>query len=183
MPSASQPTGNGTPLNFATPESCADGVMNLNGVLSCQSGIIPPGSYLSTCTDFNLHGTTLKPVAATKKEQTPPLSCAMPTSAPADIANKNGSFSAWLEKSAEKKDDKKDDKKRTRNAAYGLLSTVTKLREIQLTPRPNQRDDTLASPSFTSNCTMASMAPAPCLKAGCDYCRKMENTNFLPFSV
>jgi hypothetical protein len=93
-------------------KSCADGVVNLNGVLSCQTGIIPPGSYLSTCTDFNLHGTTL--MASCRNEKGTDVASELRNAnlCTGDIANKNGALKCVaLEKSAEKKDEKKDDKK------------------------------------------------------------------------
>jgi len=92
--------------------SCADGVINLNGVLSCQSGIIPPGSYLSTCTDFNLHGTTLMASCRNEKGTDVATELRNANQCTGDIANKNGSLKCVaLEKSAEKKEDKKEDKK------------------------------------------------------------------------
>jgi hypothetical protein len=92
--------------------SCADGVINLNGVLSCQAGIIPPGSYLSTCTDFNLHGTTLMASCRSEKGTDVAAELRNANQCTGDIANKNGSLKCVaLEKSAEKKEEKKDDKK------------------------------------------------------------------------
>jgi hypothetical protein len=93
-------------------KSCANGVVNLNGVLSCQTGIIPPGSYLSTCTDFNLHGSTL--LASCRNEKGTDVAAELRNAnlCTGDIANRNGSLKCVaLEKSAEKKDEKKDDKK------------------------------------------------------------------------
>ena len=47
-----------TTLRNAT--SCAQGVINLNGILNCAvSDVLPPGSYLSTCKDIRMKGTTL----------------------------------------------------------------------------------------------------------------------------
>ena len=93
-------------------KSCADGVINMNGVLSCQTGIIPPGSYLSTCTDFNLHGTTLLASCRNEKGSDVTAELRNANQCTGDIANKNGSLKCVaLEKSAEQKDEKKDDKK------------------------------------------------------------------------
>ena len=40
--------------------SCAQGVINLNGILNCEeSDVLPPGSYISTCKDIRMKGTTL----------------------------------------------------------------------------------------------------------------------------
>jgi CVNH domain len=40
--------------------TCAQGVINLNGILNCAvSDVLPPGSYLSTCKDIRMKGTTL----------------------------------------------------------------------------------------------------------------------------
>jgi len=39
---------------------CAQGVVNINGVLNCEvNDVLPPGSYLATCKDVRLAGTTL----------------------------------------------------------------------------------------------------------------------------
>jgi len=92
-------------------KSCANGVINLNGVLSCQSGIIPPGSYLATCTDFNFHGSTLLATCRNEKGTDVAAELRNATQCTGDIANKNGSLKCVaLEKSAEKKEEKKDDK-------------------------------------------------------------------------
>jgi CVNH domain-containing protein len=39
---------------------CSEGVVNLNGVLTCAvNDVIPPGSYMATCKDIRLQGTSL----------------------------------------------------------------------------------------------------------------------------
>jgi len=39
---------------------CVQGVANINGVLNCEvSDVLPPGSYISTCKDVRMHGSTL----------------------------------------------------------------------------------------------------------------------------
>ncbi len=93
-------------------KSCAQGLTNINGVLSCQTGIIPPGSYIGTCTDFNLHGSTLLASCRNDKGTDVATELRKANLCTGDIANKNGSLKCVaLEKSAEKKDEKKDDKK------------------------------------------------------------------------
>jgi hypothetical protein len=92
--------------------NCSYGVINMNGVLSCQTGVIPPGSYLGTCTDFNQHGTTLSATCRNDKGTDVAAELRNSNQCTGDIANRNGALKCVpLEKSAEKKDDKKDDKK------------------------------------------------------------------------
>ena len=108
--------------------NCADGVIDLNGVLSCQSGIIPPGSYLSTCTDFNLHGATL--MASCRNEKGTDIAAEKLRNAnlcTGDIANKNGSLKCVsLKNRQRRKTKRRTTKKKTRSAAYGRLSVAIK---------------------------------------------------------
>jgi CVNH domain len=52
--------GRETPATLRDANRCAQGVANVNGVLNCEvSDVLPPGSYISTCKDVRMQGTTL----------------------------------------------------------------------------------------------------------------------------
>ena len=52
--------GHEAPAVLRDADRCAQGVVNVNGVLNCEvSDVLPPGSYLATCKDVRLTGTTL----------------------------------------------------------------------------------------------------------------------------
>jgi hypothetical protein len=52
--------GREAPATLRDANHCAEGVVNVNGVLNCEvSDVLPPGSYISTCKDVRMQGTTL----------------------------------------------------------------------------------------------------------------------------
>jgi hypothetical protein len=52
--------GREAPTSLHNANRCAQGVVNVNGILNCEVGeILPPGTYISTCKDVRLKGTTL----------------------------------------------------------------------------------------------------------------------------
>jgi CVNH domain-containing protein len=52
--------GREMPASLKDANRCAQGVANLNGVLTCVvNEVIPPGSYMATCKDIRVQGTTL----------------------------------------------------------------------------------------------------------------------------
>jgi hypothetical protein len=52
--------GREAPTFLRDANSCSQGVINLNGILNCQViDVLPPGSYISTCKDVRMKGTTL----------------------------------------------------------------------------------------------------------------------------
>ncbi|MGZ4896860.1 MAG: CVNH domain-containing protein [Candidatus Angelobacter sp.] len=52
--------GRELPTSLKDANRCSEGVANINGILNCEvSGVLPPGSYIATCKDVQLHGTTL----------------------------------------------------------------------------------------------------------------------------
>jgi hypothetical protein len=52
--------GREMPVSLKDANRCAQGVANMNGVLSCAvNDVIPPGSYMATCKDIRMQGTTL----------------------------------------------------------------------------------------------------------------------------
>lgn len=71
---------------------CSDGVVNLNGILSCQAGTIPPGSYLTSCQDIRLQGTTLAASCSDGKGKNVTTELRNANQCPGDIANQGGSL-------------------------------------------------------------------------------------------
>jgi hypothetical protein len=52
--------GREMPVSLKDANRCSQGVANLNGVLTCVvNDVIPPGSYMATCKDIRLQGTSL----------------------------------------------------------------------------------------------------------------------------
>jgi CVNH domain len=52
--------GRESPTSLRNANRCAQGVVNVNGILNCEvSEVLPPGSYISTCKDVRMQGTTL----------------------------------------------------------------------------------------------------------------------------
>jgi hypothetical protein len=52
--------GHESPTFLQDADRCSQGVINTNGTLSCDiSEVLPPGSYIATCKDLRLQGTTL----------------------------------------------------------------------------------------------------------------------------
>jgi len=52
--------GSERPVSLKDAARCSEGVVNLNGVLTCAiHDVIPPGSYMATCKDIRLQGTSL----------------------------------------------------------------------------------------------------------------------------
>jgi hypothetical protein len=84
--------GKVAPAKLENATRCSSGVINLNGILSCQSGIIPPGSYLATCNDLYAQGTTLR--ASCKNDSGKEVAAEMrdANQCTGDIVNKNGSL-------------------------------------------------------------------------------------------
>ena len=52
--------GREAPTSLRDANRCAQGVVNVNGILNCEvSDVLPPGSYISTCKDVRMQATTL----------------------------------------------------------------------------------------------------------------------------
>jgi hypothetical protein len=52
--------GHEAPAALRDANRCVQGVANINGVLNCEaSDVLPPGSYISTCKDVRMQGSTL----------------------------------------------------------------------------------------------------------------------------
>lgn len=111
--------GKMTPATLPNAARCSDGVINLNGVLSCQSGTIPPGSYLSTCSDPRVQGTTLRANCKDDKGKDAGTELRNANQCVGDIVNKNGALRCVAAPGnpaaeAENKGAKKDEKKKHR---------------------------------------------------------------------
>jgi hypothetical protein len=104
--------GKVAPARLENATRCSSGVINLNGILTCQSGIIPPGSYLATCSDLHAHGTTLR--ASCKNDKGKEVAAEMrdANQCTGDIVNRNGSLRCVaLGESSEDKEQKNEKKK------------------------------------------------------------------------
>jgi hypothetical protein len=111
--------GKMTPATLPNAARCSDGVINLNGVLSCQSGTIPPGSYLSTCIDPRVQGTTLRANCKDDKGKDVSTELRNANQCVGDIANTSGALRCVASPAnpaneAENKEAKKDEKKKHR---------------------------------------------------------------------
>lgn len=100
------------PAELKNANRCSDGVVNVNGILSCQAGTIPPGSYLSSCKDVRLLGTTLAASCTDAKGKDAKVELRNANQCTGDIANQGGSLHCVeagkkTEASAENPDKKK----------------------------------------------------------------------------
>jgi hypothetical protein len=91
-------------------DKCSDGVINLNGILSCQAGLIPPGSYVQGCADVRLEVTTLKANCKNNKDTLVATELKNANQCKGDIANQNGALKcvATAQPAAQDKQDKQD---------------------------------------------------------------------------
>ncbi len=108
--------GRFVPTKLEHADQCADGVINLNGILSCQSGTIPPGSYLSSCTDPRVQGTTLYATCTSNKGKDLQAELHDANRCTGDVANQNGSLRCVASgaNKASAPEDKKEGKKKHR---------------------------------------------------------------------
>ncbi len=73
--------------------NCSQGVTNLNGFLNCEvSDVLPPGSYLATCKDIQVQGTTLHATCNNGKDQWLPAEMRDAHKCTGDIANQEGTL-------------------------------------------------------------------------------------------
>ncbi len=104
--------GQWSPAELKNANRCSDGVVNVNGILSCQAGTIPPGSYLSSCKDVRLLGTTLAASCTDGKGKEAKSELRNANQCTGDIANQGGNLHCVeagkkTEASAESPDKKK----------------------------------------------------------------------------
>jgi hypothetical protein len=85
--------GRELPTSLKEANRCAEGVANINGILSCEvSGVLPPGSYIATCRDVRLQGTTLYATCNDGKDHWLSASLRDVQKCNGDIANQNGAL-------------------------------------------------------------------------------------------
>lgn len=101
------------PARLEHADRCSDGVINLNGILSCQTGTIPPGSYLSSCTDPLIQGTTLRATCKNEKGQDVTAELRDANRCVGDVANRNGSLRC-IASGQKPPEEKKEGKKKHR---------------------------------------------------------------------
>lgn len=83
--------GREMPTSLRDANRCSQGVVNINGILNCQvSDVLPPGSYISTCKDVRLHGTTLYASCNNGKDRWLNAELRDAHKCAGDIANQNG---------------------------------------------------------------------------------------------
>jgi hypothetical protein len=101
-------------------DKCSDGVINLNGVLSCQAGLLPPGSYVDTCSDVRLEGTTLRANCKNKDTKLTPTELKNANQCKGDIANYGGALKCVpsANPSPTPQDTEKKDKKKKRFVVF-----------------------------------------------------------------
>ena len=85
--------GHEAPASLHDANRCSDGVANLNGILSCDvSDVLPPGSYISTCKDVHMKGTTLYASCNNGKDRWLNAELHEAHKCTGDIANQNGAL-------------------------------------------------------------------------------------------
>jgi hypothetical protein len=85
--------GRELPTSLKEANRCAEGVANINGILNCEvSGVLPPGSYIATCRDVRLQGTTLYATCNDGKDHWLSASLRDVEKCNGDIANQNGAL-------------------------------------------------------------------------------------------
>lgn len=85
--------GREMPTTLRDADRCSQGVVNLNGVLTCAvSDVLPPGSYLATCKDVRLQGTSLHASCKTNKDRWVSAELRDANRCPGDIANHDGTL-------------------------------------------------------------------------------------------
>ncbi len=84
--------GKDTPTVLREANRCAQGVVNLNGFLNCETEVLPPGSYMSNCKDPRIVGGTLYASCDTGKDKWLPSKLPNADLCAGDIENHEGSL-------------------------------------------------------------------------------------------
>jgi hypothetical protein len=85
--------GRELPTTLKDANRCAEGVANINGILNCEvSGVLPPGSYIATCKDVRLLGTSLSATCNDGKDHWLGTTLRDVPKCSGDIANHNGTL-------------------------------------------------------------------------------------------
>jgi hypothetical protein len=83
--------GREMPTSLKDANRCSEGVANINGILNCEvSDVLPPGSYIATCKDVRLQGTTLLASCDDGKDHWLNASLRDAHKCSGDIVNQNG---------------------------------------------------------------------------------------------
>ncbi|HEX2330086.1 MAG TPA: CVNH domain-containing protein [Candidatus Angelobacter sp.] len=73
-------------------DRCSEGVVNLDGLLTCQTETIPPGSYLTSCQDIRVLGNNLAASCKNSKGKMVKTELYNAGQCSGDITNLNGSL-------------------------------------------------------------------------------------------
>jgi hypothetical protein len=85
--------GHEAPALLRNADRCAQGVVNINGVLNCEvNDVLPPGSYLATCKDVRLKGTSLVASCNNGKDRWLTTELRDANKCGGDISNQNGTL-------------------------------------------------------------------------------------------
>jgi hypothetical protein len=85
--------GREAPTSLRDANRCSQGVVNINGILNCQiSDVLPPGSYIATCKDVRLQGTTLYASCNNGKDRWLNAQLRDAHKCTGDIVNQNGTL-------------------------------------------------------------------------------------------
>jgi CVNH domain len=96
--------GREMPTSLRDANRCSQGVVNINGILNCQvNDVLPPGSYISTCKDVRMHGTTLYASCNNGKDRWLAAQLRDANKCSGDIANQNGTLRCTPFKRMEKR--------------------------------------------------------------------------------
>jgi hypothetical protein len=83
--------GREAPATLRDANRCVQGVANINGVLNCEvSDVLPPGSYISTCKDVRMQGSTLMASCDNGKGRSVAAELRYAHKCTGDILNENG---------------------------------------------------------------------------------------------
>jgi hypothetical protein len=96
--------GREAPATLKDAGHCAQGVANVNGVLSCEvSDVLPPGSYISTCKDIRMQRTTLMASCDNGKGRSIAAELRDAHKCTGDIMNQNGKLKCTPIKKVERR--------------------------------------------------------------------------------
>jgi hypothetical protein len=85
-------TGKDTPTVLRDVNRCAQGVVNLDGFLNCETDVLPPGSYMSNCKDPRIVGGTLYASCDNGKDKSLPAKLNNADLCTGDIENHEGNL-------------------------------------------------------------------------------------------
>ena len=96
--------GSERPVSLKEANRCSQGVINLNGILSCAvNDVIPPGSYMGSCKEIRLQGTMLYAECNDGKDRWMKTQLRDAHKCPGDISNYHGQLRCVEIKKVEKR--------------------------------------------------------------------------------